>query len=267
MRKRLCPYNKFSRSASALARGLRAKRISDPDSSRFVPRYGDTVINWGRSKPFPDTWLRGGRLVNSPEAVALASNKLRAFDRLREASINVPRYTTDVAVARKWARGRIVFGRRLLRSSSGKGIEIYKTPDAVRAGLPLYVRYVPKIDEYRVHVCFGRVIDVQKKMRRSGVFTGDPDLRNMVRNYDNGWVFGRSGIAPPTDVLTQATGAVLAIGLDFGAVDVGWTENIQKATVYEVNTAPGIVGTTLNSYIQALKPAFSWNTGGAFDAN
>lgn len=116
----------------------------------------------------------------------------------------------------------------------------------------MYVRYVPKKDEYRVHVFNGRVIDVQKKMRRLGEFTGDPEIRNMVRNYDNGWIFGRSNIAPPQDVIDQSIAAVRALGLDFGAVDTGWTENIQQATVYEVNTAPGLAGSTVQSYIRAL---------------
>jgi glutathione synthase/RimK-type ligase-like ATP-grasp enzyme len=194
--------------------------------------------------------MRCGYVLNAPSAVKLASNKLKAFELLNSAGIKIPKYTLDVNVARKWARKRIVFGRRLLRSSSGRGIEIYKRPEDVREGLPLYVRYVPKKDEYRVHVMQGRVIDVQKKMRRSGEFLGDPETRNMVRNYDNGWVFGRAGIAPPRDVIDQSIAAVAALGLDFGAVDVGWTENIQQATVYEVNTAPGLTGTTLSTYIR-----------------
>jgi glutathione synthase/RimK-type ligase-like ATP-grasp enzyme len=229
------------------------KRIRDPEVTAFVPRHDDVVINWGRSKAFPRQWAGRGWLFNDPAKVAIAADKLKTFEVLSAAGIKIPKFTTDPEVAKRWARKRIVFGRRLLRSSSGRGIEIYKRPEDVSDSCRLYVRYVPKRDEYRVHVFRGTVIDVQKKMRRSGVFTGDPDLRNMVRNYDNGWVFGRAGIAPPEDVITQATNAVAAIGLDFGAVDVGWTENIQQATVFEVNTAPGLVGTTLERYIRAFR--------------
>lgn len=252
-RQRLCAYNAHSSSARKLAKGLHIKRIRNPDNTRFVPRPNDLVINWGRSASFPQRWWGRGEILNPPERVKIACNKKLAFELLQSAGVNIPKYTTDVALARKWAHKRIVFGRRLLRSSSGRGIEIYKTPDAVIEGLPLYVRYMPKKDEYRVHIYRGKIIDVQKKMRRLGNFTGDPEIRNMVRNYDNGWIFGRGNISPPQDVLIQSKRAVQALGLDFGAVDVGWTENIQKATVYEVNTAPGLTGSTLLSYINALK--------------
>lgn len=253
MRERLCAYNYFSDSARKLSREMRIKRVRPPAESAYVPRAGDVIINWGSSS-IPETWQqRCGYILNSPDAVRLASNKLRAFELLNSKGIKIPKYTLDVEVARKWARRRIVFGRRLLRSSSGRGIEIYKRPEDVREGLPLYVRYVPKKDEYRVHVLMGEVIDIQKKMRRSGEFLGDPEIRNMVRNYDNGWVFGRSGIAPPRDVIEQSIAAVAALGLDFGAVDVGWTENIQQATVYEVNTAPGLTGSTVTNYARAIR--------------
>lgn len=251
-RTRICPYNKYSVSAKRLSTSLRAKRISDPNNTTFVPRLGDLVINWGRSGDLPNTWEGRGRLLNDPSKVKVASNKLKAFELLNSAGVKIPKYTLDAAVARKWARKRIVFGRRLLNSSSGRGIEIYKRPEDVQDGLPLYVRYVPKKDEYRVHVFNGQVIDVQKKMRRLGEFLGDPETRNMVRNYDNGWVFGRAGIAPPQDVIDQSVAAVRALGLDFGAVDTGWTENIQQATVYEVNTAPGLTGSTVASYVRAI---------------
>lgn len=251
-RHRVCAYKPGSDSARKLARGLRIKRIRNPDNTTFAPRVGDTVVNWGRSAPFPSSW-RSGLILNSPEAVGVASNKKLAFEMLGAAGVRIPRYTDDYARAKKWAKKRIVFGRRLLRSSSGRGIEIYKTPEDVRGGLPLYVRYTPKKDEYRVHVHGGAVIDVQKKMRRRGEFTGDPDTRNMVRNYDNGWVFGRCDINPPQDVIDQSVMAVAALKLDFGAVDVGWTENIQLATVYEVNTAPGLSGTTIQKYVDTFR--------------
>jgi hypothetical protein len=40
--------------------------------------------------------------------------------------------------------------------------------------------------------------------------------------------------------------------LDFGAVDVGWNEHHGEATIYEVNTAPGLEGTTLEKYYEGM---------------
>ena len=57
--------------------------------------------------------------------------------------------------------------RHRLQGSGGEGIELVKTgelPDA-----PLYVRYIPKHDEYRVHVALGEAIDVQRKARDTSV--------------------------------------------------------------------------------------------------
>lgn len=73
-----------------------------------------------------------------------------------------------------------------------------------------------------------------------------------VRNHDGGFIFQRENINPPQGVLEAATQTLEAVGLDFGAVDIGWNERYQAATVYEINTAPGIEGTTATDYANAL---------------
>ncbi|MNY81884.1 hypothetical protein D3C86_2236870 [compost metagenome] len=50
--------------------------------------------------------------------------------------------------------------------------------------------------------------------------------------------------------------AVNALGLDFGAADVIWNDHRKQAFVLEVNTAPGLTGTTLEKYAKALKEIF-----------
>ena len=67
----------------------------------------------------------------------------------------------------------------------------------------------------------------------------------LIKNLDNGWVFCRTGISLPDDARNQAIAAVRSLGLDFGAVDVLYREREDKAFVLEVNTAPGLEGTTL----------------------
>ena len=54
-------------------------------------------------------------------------------------------------------------------------------------------------------------------------------------------------------VKEQALKAIQALGLDFGAVDVGYNTRENKAYVYEVNSAPGLQGTTLTAYTNAFK--------------
>jgi glutathione synthase/RimK-type ligase-like ATP-grasp enzyme len=43
---------------------------------------------------------------------------------------------------------------------------------------------------------------------------------------------------------------MLASGLDFGAVDVIWNERQQRAYVLEINSAPGLEGTTIDDYVR-----------------
>ena len=150
-------------------------------------------------------------------------------------------------------RKHAILCRTLTRANSGRGIILAETPEQL-VPAPLYTRYVPKQDEYRIHVFreLG-VIDVQQKRRNSEVSSEDRDP--YIRNHDAGWVFCREEIHPPQAVLNVAVNSVLALGLDFGAVDIGFHNNI-GVCVYEVNTAPGLEGQTLTNYINAFKQLY-----------
>ena len=100
--------------------------------------------------------------------------------------------------------------------------------------------------EYRVHVFKDKVIDVQQKRKRIGA------IGNGVRNHANGWIYARAEIAPSEELLSSARRAVNLLGLDFGAVDIGHRLIDNKLFVFEINTAPGITGTTLDNYAKAI---------------
>ncbi len=74
-----------------------------------------------------------------------------------------------------------------------------------------------------------------------------------IRVYNRGWVFTRNGVLLPDAVKLASVAAVKSLCLDFGAVDIGYRISTGKAAVFEVNTAPGIEGTTLKKYAAALK--------------
>ena len=78
----------------------------------------------------------------------------------------------------------------------------------------------------------------------------DPNWQ--VRNHANGFIYGRIGIAPPSCVLEVAMETFRKFDLDFGAVDVIYTENINRAYALEINTAPGLEGQTVISYAEEL---------------
>lgn len=250
-------YNEASASAKALALGLGIKRIKH-EGSKFKGAAHKTLINWGCSQLTPE--LMKCNIFNHPAQVAIASNKLTFFQCMQaynngvgveELKVQIPLWSTNVQDVQVWLDNeRTVVVRHKLNGHSGEGIEIIEgdveIPDA-----RLYVQYVPKKDEYRIHVLCGEVVDVQRKARNREV--EDADVNWQVRNHHNGFVFIRGDVNPPDSVRSQAILAVDACGLDFGAVDIIWNEHQQKAYVLEINTAPGLTGNTLEGYVERFK--------------
>ena len=259
-------HNFHSQGARNLARYLNARRIRQ-EGSRYRPRSTDIVINWGKSTY--DDWLsRVNRLnhpalINSRTDVGIASNKLQTFEKFQWWNVgkldtpeflSFPEYTDCIAVARGWVtEGSTIVSRSLLRGSEGRGMSVGKEALETIEGVPckLWVKYKLKSREYRVHVFRGEVIDIQQKKRENGA-----EANEQIRSHANGWVFAREGILdnPEIPVIkAQALLAVQAIGLDFGAVDIIYSVKKNKCWVLEVNTSPGLEGTTVQSYGDAIR--------------
>ena len=241
MRLFVLPYKSGSASANVLATGLSARRIK-LKNSRYSHREGDVIINWGNST----TDLP---CINSGPAVATASNKLSAFEALAGFGVEIPDYTTDKQVAAEWAKSGTVVVRSVLSGHSGRGITITEDADNI-PDAPLYTKYIKKRHEYRVHVVDGEVIDTQQKRRRTD--TPDDEVDWQVRNYDNGFIYAREDVQPCSVRDSIAIAAVAALDLDFGAVDIIYNAHRDQYYVLEVNTAPGLTGTTLSNYILKL---------------
>lgn len=255
MKVRIEPYKRWSGGARALGKRCGILRATP----KQVQKHGDFdyIINWGNSER-----RFKGEYINKPEKVVLASDKLRTAEALGNYGVSQPAFTTDRKVAEQWIEeGNQVLCRKLLRASCGRGIVLAETVDAlVRA--PLYTMYVKKQDEYRVHVLGDRIIDVQQKKKRQEV--DNDEVNYQIRNARHGWVFCRGGVEPPRAVTEAAVRAVDALGLDFGAVDVGYNAHHKSAAVYEVNTAPGLEGTTLDKYYEAFLEVLPALRSGAY---
>jgi glutathione synthase/RimK-type ligase-like ATP-grasp enzyme len=176
--------------------------------------------------------------------VAAAANKLEAFKRLAQAGVSTPRFSSNRESV-DWTGLTVV--RHKLSGHSGEGIELRDSGDLPSA--PLYVQYVPKKAEYRVHVVGKRVVLVQRKARNPQC--DNPNWK--VRNHDNGFIFVRNDVTPPRGTEEQAIRAVEALGLDFGAVDIIFNEKSNSVYVLEVNTAPGLEGQTIEDYANGFK--------------
>lgn len=253
-------HNPNSEGAKALATALGVKRIRQ-EGSKYVGRAGKTVINWG-SSTIPEQVDRGARILNRPESVRQVTNKLEFFNLVRAAQVRnntdlprIPEFTTDRNVAAGWVEnGAKVVVRTKLNGHSGDGIVIIEDKGVDIPAAPLYTKYVPKLQEWRVHVLKDgnelTVIDLQRKIR-DPKFEGVPDWN--VRSHANGFIFAREVDPPNPDILDQAIKALDVSGLDFGAVDVIWNQQQGAAYVLEINTAPGLVGQTVENYANAFK--------------
>jgi glutathione synthase/RimK-type ligase-like ATP-grasp enzyme len=250
MKVRVLPYKGYSESAKELVRALGPKAILKSQRTPIHAQVRKKVmVNWGNSSPAFS--LTGVTVLNKPQAVANASNKLTALRIMKEAQVNVPDFSVNRSDAETWIdEERIVLCRTLLRANSGRGITIAKEVDQL-IDAPLYVKYIRKEKEYRLHVFNGAVIDMVEKRRRSG-FEDNPSYNKYIRSYEQGWVFVRDDIAITEATKTEAIKAVRALGLDFGAVDIVMGPK-NKPFVLEVNTSPGLQGTTLSSYKTAVE--------------
>jgi hypothetical protein len=239
------PYKKGSQSVQGLVEALDG-RIIRRHNSKYRRQLRDFVINWGSTTP-----MDAGPVVNGYEAVKRATSKMETFRVLAEKGVQVPAWTKDINQAREWGqRGRIL-GRDLDKGSQGRGITVYDKGAELGEHL-FYVRYMQKDREFRVHVVQGTVIFVQEKLRKKEV--GDAGNK-YIRSHGNGWCFAFHHLdeqPAPQAVLDIGVAAVRALGLDFGAADIAWSQR-SGATILEVNTAPGIEESTLVAYADAFQ--------------
>ena len=156
----------------------------------------------------------------------------------------------------------LVFGRQKLGSS---GRDIVKSTD-IQERLEdfqksqFWVKYIPKKEEYRVHFVNGKIIDCQQKLLKKQDMEGNPiDTSNTdftIRNLANGFIFARSDVKLPECVQKQAEQLINITSLDFGAIDIIYNKKQDMAYILEVNTAPGLVNSTVESYSKAFMEVY-----------
>lgn len=236
-------------------RVLRVRRTS----TRYKRRLSDHIVAWGPTNPCP-------HVDQAQEAAKkIASNKLLSFQKFAEHGVSIPEWTTSAETALSWCKegNKEVagFARTLLCSHSGRGIvpfyhgTEYSIEGEVFPNARLYVQYKKKKHEFRVHVFNGKVIDIAQKKRK----VGHENRNNQIRNHANGWVFAREGITPPAGISTLVLSACDALGLRAGAVDIIWNEKENKCYVLEINSAPGIEGTTCKRYTTEIIESLTSN--------
>lgn len=198
--------------------------------------YEGKVINWGTKEP---------NAINSPEAVALASNKRRALYTMREAGVPIP------PLAFRQELGDNIFPVVGRPDYHRKGRHFYlcngplEAEQALRRGATHFTEYIPNAREFRVHIVNGKSIKISEKLGGG-----------ITKNYDSGARFYYpENFNHKRSLRRVAREAVASLGLDFGAVDLLYRNG--EFYVLEVNTAPCLTSTsdTLERYARAFMEA------------
>lgn len=238
------PYKPASESAKLLAEKIGGKLIKH-NNSKYQPKDTDVIINWGSSSipKFPVAKILNAKPVGC---------KLDFLHGAVKAGVGdcVPRWTTDKTTAEDWVKdGIVVVARALLHSHSGKGITICESPSVPVPKVPLYTQYIKKSHEYRFYWVKGFSAEglIKQKLKKIG------ESHSKIQNLDNGYVYGSVNHELSPVVADTAIKVAEAFNLDFGAIDIVWNKHYNRAYVLEINSAPGMVDSTADYFVNTLK--------------
>jgi len=209
-----------SESAIALAKALDGKKRS---RTYGKVKKGDVCIGWGERVPTTTIKVLNGKPVG---------NKLQDIEMLEDAE--VPTVMVAMGPVAGWLP-------RVAHHAGGKDLLMSpEHPD-------YYVRREEIATEYRCHSFMGRSIRGGRKVHRDGF----PNPHPWIRSWEAGWRIAYDGSIRQRhrDIAHRA---VRALGLDFGAVDIGERAD-GSVFVLEVNRAPGIEAGTIEAYARAIK--------------
>ena len=260
-------YNNLSASASNLSKALGIKKIKHIDS-QYTGSDNKLILNWGSSS-LPSE-VSKSMIINEPSAVSNCTDKIKFFKAMESCEgVNTPKFTESPSEAYSWLlNNKDVVLRSKVNGHSGEGINLL-TAESVAGGdqdfkniwamygAKFATQYVLKKDEYRVHVINGVAVDVRRKALAEKYSHLKEKLNWKIRTHQNGFIFQKEDFQAPDQVVSSAVKAVDFMGLDFGAVDVVWNNFYEKAYVLEINTAPGLEGSTIDSYKESFEKLFN----------
>lgn len=141
------------------------------------------------------------------------------------------------------------------RSNSHVGGDDLLTPPAAP---DFYAKKENLVQEFRIHSFAGKSIRAGIKVPREGYALtagrGAQAAHAWIRSYDGGWRINYDGFESKKSMRELAHQAVKALGLQFGAVDIGERAD-GTLIVLEVNRAPGLEGGTVEAYAKAIRGA------------
>jgi hypothetical protein len=234
-----CP--RASDSALQLRDGIRAVGITAYKSAvstdvqsidvaadrRFIRRVvpGDVWLNWG-----PGFCHKEGVISLNGYRNGVQPNKYNQLIELAQGGVLCPEVYDTPGTGRIGRSFKHQSGRDLLNNS----------------GRDYYTQKLPFVRECRIHIFQGKSIHAGLKVPRI------PNPHEWIRSYDAGWKIDYTQAHRiKQDRRELAKRAVDTLGLDFGAVDIGIVAD-GRAVVIEVNTAPGLEGSSVDAYVRQI---------------
>lgn len=185
-------------------------------------------------------------------------NKLSQYKYFKDKNISSFEFTTDRNQAQAWVtEGFTVVGRETLNGQAGAGIKLFSTDNPADSHVvtpcQVYTKYKPKKREFRVHIFKDKVVGIVEKRKRND-WEGASDSR--IRNLANGYVFCQevqltAQLKAKIEAVSLAARKVCS-GSHFCGVDVGYNQLHDDVFIIEVNSAPGIEGSNVDHYKQAI---------------
>ncbi len=188
------------------------------------------------------------KTINRMNAICNNTDKYKSLTLMRDARLRTVPFSTDPTDL-EWP----VVGRSS-NHIGGSDIRLYLQPmdlEYMELRRPsFFTQYVPRKQEWRVHVANNRILCVLLKVPQRENY-------NQLLCSHSGWRYVADDECHP-DLMHSLT-AINAIGLDFGAVDV--IQGIDdKIYFLEVNTAPGFTDEnyTLKQYAKEIALMTEW---------
>lgn len=262
------------------------------EGGKSKPKGKKLVIGWGVKTKDNVTFTTGTVALNHPNGIKANRNKSATLQTLGTKMVanfvDVNNVLTSIDDRRSNINLPLV--GRTNYHQGGKGFWICLTKshvkNAITEGAQYFQNYIDIKDEYRLHIFGDKVIYAQKKVKRSDVEeayktqhaekianiaskndkeldkdTLDYTLGRLAKEYSSvdmivrsnrkGWKFSHVKNVDK-GMEKQVIDAIRTVKLDFGAVDC-CSDTDGKPWIIEINSGPGLDGTTFKAYIDAFE--------------
>jgi glutathione synthase/RimK-type ligase-like ATP-grasp enzyme len=221
---------KLGRGSSLGIQHFSATGITPVRNDKAFPKQPSIIFRWGTTSVIPEKTP----VVNTVEAIHFASDKRGSRKVFADAGI-APKTWLDIAEMDMPLRGPVVVRRAT--HHQGRWLHLCNDEASVRAAVGLYgannyyiSEYIPKVAEYRVFLCQGRVVWVAKKT--------PANAEAVAWNVAKGGRFDNVNWGDwPLKAVRIAREAFMMSKLDFGGVDI-MVDKDNNCYVLEINSAP-----------------------------